>query len=230
MNVDSINNQFTLNRLLAFLSVPIYRTFIWQSIGFFGMFFLRSMGIDHLQNIEFFILFFISISIFIVLLNPEISEHLRVALSLPKIGLIIILYFIIWLLYSSFTPNALILDQFNNIHFAYLSYSYLASKGFDILFQQFAFYLFVFDMLKRKVSLISIQIISSLLLMGSHLIAFKSMPYTVALCFVIGSGAAGFIFPLLYKNKRLGIAFAFCLHWIFYLSMAFVFNLNTGAL
>jgi hypothetical protein len=213
---------------VGIFNLPVTRTLTWQFIGFIGMYVLRVyFGVDHLINVSLFAVFLIVVSALILWQDTELARYLKASLFRPAAVVFVVLQILIAWSYFSVTPNTEVLAQYPNVHFAYLSPSYIVSKNPDILFQQLAFALYFFDMKNRGYSLRTTQLTSAAFLFFAHFFTLLSMPVFICVIFITCSGIAGFLFP--YLTLRHGLLASMSLHWLYYFSLGIAFCWYTGA-
>lgn len=217
--------------MLTWLSKPIYRSIIWQIIGFFGMFFMREFGVNHIDWPIILMTYFTLVVGCMLATNPDILAYLEAALSRHYwLILLFFLYLLLIFIYAQLSPSEKILSTYKDVHFAYLSHVYILTKSADILFQQLAFAMFVLDLSRKGLPARKIQYITAALLTVTHLATLYTLPYVVSIFFVVGGCLGGLVFPLLILDKRCGLIPAYIVHWLYYLSAGLLFNLSLGTL
>lgn len=219
----------TRTALPVLCSLPVARTFVWQSIGFFGFYGLRAMGIDHVHQPMLFCTYALVVIAMMLATNPDIVRYMQRIVdkrSLMALSAILLLAIVA---HGIFSPDTSAYQHIPHVEFAFFEGSYVVSRSVDIMFQQIAFTMWVQDMLVRQIPMWKIQAWSSALLAGSHTLTLTILPWQIALIFIGASAIAGQLFPLLLRNPR-GFFGACALHWGFYLTLGVLFNLYFGAL
>lgn len=192
-------------------------------------FFLRPFGVHHLGLEFIFCAVLLSVIAAILCTNADTLQYFKRSLSNKMhIYLLFFLYGFISIFYRLMNPALEKLEAFPNAHFAHMAFPYVVTKTFDITFQQLAFSMFVFDLLRRNISMMKLQICSALLLSISHLATLTSLPLSIACVFIAAAALAGLVFPLAIAHKRAGFVVAFSLHWAYYLGMGIFYNLYFG--
>ena len=134
---------------------------IIQSIGWGGFFFLRSHGINYIDNYLITTIYFINLNLLYIYLFKDILKEKWSKPSKLQIALFLIFFIILSFVYyicgnSSNLPN--LLKEFPEIYLINFDFRYILTKSFEILFQQITIIFLILLMHKNKVSLKNITI------------------------------------------------------------------------
>lgn len=204
---------------------PVWRTFAWQAVGFACIFGLRELGVHHLGYPLLFIAALGALIVAMFWLNSDMVIYARRALNRQHLTLLLIVYCGIGLIYTVEPADMSLIAAQKNIHFAHHNFVYILTKSFDILFQQLAFAMYVYDLRHRNIPMLGIQISSAVLLSVSHAMTLLSLPDHVAVIFIVAAAVGGMVFPLVITHPKGGLIPTSLLHWSYYVGMGLAFNL-----
>ena len=208
---------------------PIKKIFVefglWMALYFGSMSTLRSfLNINHIDRFYILICFLIAINILLLFFNKQLKCALFSSFDRVSVSCLCLLFTTISIVYYYINPDISSLIPYKNVHFAYFRYEYVLSKSFDILFQQLAFSMCVYNLIDAKIKLLNIQIIMSLILLSFHIFTLFTLPQFVSIGFIISSALAGWIWPIILTKSKHGIIYNYILHWTFYIIAALLFN------
>jgi len=203
---------------------------LW-SVGWFGFLLLNKLnkrGIDYINKFYISIIYFFSLSILIVAIYwKEYLELINIEFSIIPFLFIPLLFIVNILAYNYIRinfkkPNQLIKEN-PQVFFLKLDNKYLASKSFEILFQQILIVLLVLWLSQLGLSIFEL-IISFAILFGlghSYLIYSRGKLFGTIL--TISSILSAIIFPILIIYVPWGFIYSYFVHWMFYISVGFFF-------
>jgi len=200
---------------------------LW-SLGWFGFFLLNKKEIDYINKFYISIVYFFSLSIFIVAIYwKEFAKLIDIEFSIVPFLFIPLLIIVNILAYNYMRnnlkkPNQLIKEN-PQAFFLKLDNKYLASKSFEILFQQILIVLLIIWLSKLGFSIMGIIISFAILFGLGHLYLFYSLGKLFGAIFTVSSIFSAIIFTILIIYVPWGFIYSFFIHWMFYISAGFFF-------
>ena len=201
---------------------------IIQSIGWGGFSFLRSHGINYIDNYLITTIYFINLNLLCIYLFRDIFKEKLSKPSKLQIALFLIFFIILGFVYyicgnSSNLPN--LLKKFPEISLINFNFRYILTKSFEILFQQITIIFLILLMHKNKVSLKNMTIFFATIFPLTHLVNYFFTTTLFALIFQVASIIGGLTFPYLIIKIKNGFLYTYLLHWTFYLVLKIILAL-----
>lgn len=136
--------------------------------------------------------------------------------------LFLISWFTYYLLKHKLKPPKKLIKRYPKERFLTLSYRYLFSKSFDILFQQMAVVIAIIMLSKAGISFTTLTIGFALVFGFLHA-RIVQKEGNIGWIYVIASTFAGLIFPFIILNIDYGFVYTYILHWMYYLLLGVYF-------
>jgi len=118
-------------------------------------------------------------------------------------------------------------NEAKRMYWTSMSYRYIVSKSFNILFQQMGVLCVVALLKDLAFSYFSIMLLFAFAFGITHIYLYrKKIISLIAEIFIPASFLGGFIFPLILLNVSYGIVYTYMIHWSFYLFFGVLLNLK----
>jgi len=200
---------------------------LW-SLGWFGFFLLNKKGIDYINKFYISIVYFVSLSILIVVIYwKEFIKLITVEFSIIPFLFIPLLFITNIVAYHYIRNNLKKPNQFikenPQVFFLKLDNKYLASKSFEILFQQILIVLLILWLSQLGISIFGIIISFAILFGLGHYYLIYSIGKLFGTIFTVSSIFSAIIFPILIIYVPWGFIYSYFIHWMFYISAGFFF-------
>lgn len=201
---------------------------IIQSIGWGGFSFLRSHGVNYIDNYLITTIYFINLNLLCIYLFRDILKEKWPKPSKLQIALFLIFFIILSFVYyicenNSNLPN--LLKKFPEISLINFNFRYILTKSLEILFQQITIIFLILLMHRNKVSLKNITIFFATVFPLTHLVNYFFTTTLFALIFQVASIIGGLTFPYLIIKIKNGFLYTYLLHWTFYLILKIILAL-----
>lgn len=200
---------------------------LW-SLGWFGFFLLNKKRIDYINKFYISIVYFFSLSILIVVIFwKEFTKLINVEFSIIPFLFVPLLFIVNIFAYNYIRnnlkkPNQLIKEN-PQVFFLKLDNKYLASKSFEILFQQILIILLILWLSQLGLSVFGIIISFAILFGLGHSYLIYSRGKLFGTIFTVSSIFSAIIFPILIIYVPWGFIYSYFIHWMFYISAGFFF-------
>lgn len=184
------------------------------------------MDINMIKNHIYSAIYFLfwSIVLFLVF-EPWLSDIITEFNIVPIIILVFLFLvssLIYYLLKHKLKPPKKLMKRYPKEKFLTLSYRYLFSKSFDILFQQMAVVIAVIMLAKSGVDFVTLTFGFALVFGFLHA-RIVQKEGSIGWIYVIASTFAGIIFPYLILEVNYGFIYTYILHWMYYLLLGVYF-------
>lgn len=192
---------------------------LMQAFGWGGFWFLRSNGVNYIDNYLLTVIYFVFVcSLFIYLFRDLIREDVfrPSKLQVLLFFLFYLISSIVYYVFSNYYNLPSLLAQFNSVYLLTLDFRYLLTKTFEIFFQQLTILILIL-LLHQKISLRKITYLFLIIFPLLHLVNYIYMPFLFASILFVGSILGALFFPYLILKVRDGFIYTYLLHWSFYL-------------
>lgn len=184
------------------------------------------MDINMINNHIYSSVYFLFWSIVLFLVFEPWLTGLVDDFNIAPIIILVLLFlgsgFTYYLLKHKLKPPKKLMKRYPKEKFLTLSYRYLFSKSFDILFQQMAVITAVIMLAKAGVDFTTLTIGFALVFGFLHA-RIVQKEGNIGWIYVIASTFAGLIFPFIILNIDYGFVYTYILHWMYYLLLGVYF-------
>lgn len=203
---------------------------IWVGLWIitFGVFaLLRKKGMTYNKKYGWTILYFLSFSIVGGLFFRDILVEITAEFTI--IPFIILFFVYIFTVIAYFLSHKHLkkptksMEKYHDQHFIKMDYKYLASKSFDIFFQQVMILILILWLSKETFSMIEIIVYFVLLFGIVHLIGIITAGKVFGTYYLVMSLIGAVIFPILILNVNYGFVYSYIIHVSFYSISSIVF-------
>ncbi len=200
---------------------------LW-SLGWLGFLLLNRKGIDYINKFYISMIYFLSLSILVLAIYwKDFSELVKIEFSIIPFLFVPLLLIINILTYNyirnNLTKPSKLINENPQLFFLKLDNKYLASKFFEILFQQILIVLLIIWLSKLEFSILGIIVYFTVLFGLGHLYLIYSIGKLFGTIFTIASIFSAIIFPILIVYVPWGFIYSYFIHWMFYISAGLFF-------
>ncbi len=202
--------------------------FLFWTLGWLGIYyFLPKERTNYERNYIFVSIYFLVISIIMILYFKDIIFEVYKYLNFFSVILIVLLLIFNFLSYR-FANKYLIkpaekLLKYADNYYLHLDKRYIISKSFDILFQQILIIALVFLLRNNGLNLLWISILFAIMFGIGHIPALKVDRSLFGLVIFVASLLSSFLFPYLIITFKYGFVYTYMAHWLFYTNTGVLF-------
>jgi len=205
--------------------------FLWFLIwgGAYG---LEKIGIDYFKRYYFVSAYFLAVSIGLMFIfYNDLFPLVNFSLAIIPFILIPVTFIINVLAYAVIRrlPRPIkFLDKYSKVAFIKHDYRFLASKSFEILYQQILIALLAIWLYDLGLPLYQIVILFAIIFGLGHVYLLIDQGKFFGLFFTIASILSSVVFPVLILKVEYGFVYSYVIHWLFYIISGIYFWTKYG--